>query len=72
MATMLDEYTTEKQSSLVRFLWTKELNTKDADKEMFSVYGGKSLSRKMFTTWSKNVANVSLMTKRLKRRCGSG
>jgi hypothetical protein len=36
---------------------------------MFPVYGGKCLSRKAVHNW---VTNVSLMTKRLKRRCGSG
>jgi hypothetical protein len=35
----------------------------------FPVYGGKCLSRKAVQNW---VANISLMTKRLKRRCGSG
>jgi hypothetical protein len=38
-------------------------------KVMFPVYGGKCLSRKAVHNW---VANVSLMTRRLKRMCGSG
>jgi hypothetical protein len=46
MATVLEEYTTEEQSSIVRFLWAKGLITKDIRKEMFPVYGRKCLSRK--------------------------
>jgi hypothetical protein len=41
MATVIEECTTEKQRSVVRYLWTKALNAKDIHKEMFSVYGGK-------------------------------
>jgi hypothetical protein len=51
------------------FLWAKGLNAKDIHKEMCPVYGGKCLSRKAVHSW---IANVSLITKRLKRRCGSG
>jgi hypothetical protein len=69
MVTMLKEHSTEEQCSVVRFLWAKGLNAKDIYKEMFSVYGVKCLSRKAVHNW---VANVSLMTKRLKRRRGSG
>jgi hypothetical protein len=68
MATVLEGYTSEEQRSVVRFLWAKGLNAKDIHKEMFSVYGGKCLSRKAVHNW---VANVSLM-KWLKRRCGIG
>jgi hypothetical protein len=39
------------------------------NKEMFSVYVRKCLLRKAVHNW---VANISLMTKRLKQRCGSG
>jgi hypothetical protein len=53
----------------VRFLWSKGLAAKDIHREIFTVYGGKCLSRKADHNW---VANVSVMTKRLKRRCGSG
>jgi hypothetical protein len=35
MATLLEEYTTEKQRSVARFLWAKELNAKDIHKEIF-------------------------------------
>jgi hypothetical protein len=38
-------------------------------KKMLPIHGGKCLSRKAVHIW---MANVSLMTKRLKRRCGSG
>jgi hypothetical protein len=69
MATALEECTTEEQRSVVVFLWAKGLNAKDIHKEMFPVYGGKCLSRKAVHNL---VTNVSLMTKRLKRRCGSG
>jgi hypothetical protein len=37
----------------VRFLWAKGLNAKDIHKEMFSVYGGKCLSRKAVHNWIK-------------------
>jgi hypothetical protein len=52
----------------VRFLWAKGLNAKDIHEEMFLVYGGKCLSRKAVHNWMEN---VPMMTKRLKRRCGS-
>jgi hypothetical protein len=66
MATMLQECTIEEQRSVVRFLWAKGLDTKDIHKEMFPVYGGKCLLCKVVHNW---MANVSLMMKRLKRRC---
>jgi hypothetical protein len=46
MVTVLKEYNTEEQHSVVLFLWAKGLNAKDIHKEMFPVYGGKCLSRK--------------------------
>jgi hypothetical protein len=39
---------------LVRFLWAKELNAKDIQKETFRVYGGKCLSRKTVSSWVEN------------------
>jgi hypothetical protein len=45
------------------FLWAKEPNAKDMHKEIFPVYGGKCLSCKAI---HNGVANVSLMTKKLK------
>jgi hypothetical protein len=41
MVTLLTDYTTDEQRSVVRFLWAKELSGKDIRKEMFPVYGGK-------------------------------
>jgi hypothetical protein len=35
----------------VLFLWAKELDAKDIHTEMFSVYGGKCLSRKAVRNW---------------------
>jgi hypothetical protein len=49
-------------------LWAKGFNAKDIHKELIPVYGGKCLSRKAVHNWA---ANVSLMTKKLKQRCGS-
>jgi hypothetical protein len=69
VATVREEYATEEQHSVVRFMYAEGLSAKDFHKEMFPVYGGKCLSRKGVHNW---VANVSLMTKRLKWRCGSG
>jgi hypothetical protein len=66
MTTVIEECANEKQSFVVCFLWTKGINAKDIHEEMFPVYGGKR-----FSTWSRKVADVSLMTKRLKRRCRS-
>jgi hypothetical protein len=46
MMTVLEEYTTKEQSSVVRLLSAKGLNAKDIHKDMFPVYGGKCLSPK--------------------------
>jgi hypothetical protein len=67
MVSRLEGCTTEEQRSVVRFCGQK-VNAKDIYKEMNPVYGGKILSCKAVHGW---VANVSLMTKGLKRRCGS-
>jgi hypothetical protein len=67
MAIVLEEYTTEEQRSVVRFVG-KRTQCKNIHKEMFPVYGGKCLSRKAVHSW---VARVSLMTKRLKHRRGN-
>jgi hypothetical protein len=48
------------------FFVGKKLNAKDIHKEISPVYGGKILPRLAFVT------NVSLITKRLRRKCGSG
>jgi hypothetical protein len=47
MATVLQEYTTKEQCSLVHFLWSRGLNAKDIHKEMFPVYDGKHLLHKV-------------------------
>jgi hypothetical protein len=69
MATMPGKCNTEEQRSVLRFLWAKGLSTEEIHEEMFPVYGGNCLSRKSI---HYRVANISLMTKRLKRRCGRG
>jgi hypothetical protein len=51
MATVLEECNTEEKCSGVRSLLAKGLNTKDIPKEMFPVYGGKSLSRIAVHNW---------------------
>jgi hypothetical protein len=63
MAIVLEEYITEERFYYA-FLWAKQLSAKDIHKEMFHVHGGKCLSPKAVHNW---VANVLLMTKRLKR-----
>jgi hypothetical protein len=51
--TVLEEYTTKEQRSVMCLLWTKGLNVKDIHKLMFSVYGGKCLSRKAAHNWAQ-------------------
>jgi hypothetical protein len=51
MATVREEYTTEEQRSVVRFLWAKGLNAKDNHKEIFPVYGRKCLLLKAVHRW---------------------
>jgi hypothetical protein len=51
MAIVLEKYTTEKQRSVVRFLWVKVLNAKNIHKEIFPVYGAKCLSHKAVYNW---------------------
>jgi hypothetical protein len=46
-----EEYTTEDQNSVVRFLWFKALNAKDIHKETFHVYCEKCLSGKAVHNW---------------------
>jgi hypothetical protein len=54
---VLEERTTEEQSSVVLLLWAKGLNTVDIHRKMFHAYSGKCLSRKAVHNW---VVNVSL------------
>jgi hypothetical protein len=46
MATVLEEYATEEQRSVVHLLWERGLSAKYIHKEFFPVYGGKCLTRK--------------------------
>jgi hypothetical protein len=66
MATMLEDYTTEEQRSLVRVLWTKGLIANDMHKEMIPVYGGRCDFYPFGPLKITFLANVSLMAKRLK------
>jgi hypothetical protein len=64
MATVLEEYTTEEHCSFMLFCGQKGL-----EHLLFTL--GSVCHVKRFTTGSRNVSNVSLMTKRLKQRRGS-
>jgi hypothetical protein len=84
MATLLEECITEEQSSAVCFCGQKGLNANDINKEMFSVYGGKCLSRKAVHNWvekfpegrskvaddARPVAEVAETTVKKTLRCG--
>jgi hypothetical protein len=65
MGTVLEERIIQEHRSVVRFLWAKGLNAMDIHKDIFPAYCGKCLSHKAVQTF---VANISLMTKRLKRK----
>jgi hypothetical protein len=69
MATVLEGVLPKSGVLFCVFLWVEGVNWKDIHKEMLPVYGVKCLLRKAVHSW---VENVSLMTKRLKRRCGNG
>jgi hypothetical protein len=56
--TVLQEYPTEEQNSIVRCLWAKGLNAKDIHKEMLSVYGGKCCRGKRLTTGSRHFSRT--------------
>jgi hypothetical protein len=51
MAAVLEVCDTKEQHYVVWFMWAKGLNTKDIHKEIFPVYGGKCLSRKVVHNW---------------------
>jgi transposase len=53
IATVLEEYKTEEQRSVVRLLWAKGLNAKNIHKKISPVYGGKCLSRKAVHNWTE-------------------
>jgi hypothetical protein len=60
------------QSSVVRFCAQKDSLQRIFIKKCFLFMVGSGFCIKRFTTGSRKVAIVSLMTKRLKRRCGNG
>jgi hypothetical protein len=51
MVTVLEGCTTKGQHSIVHFLWAKGLSAKDIHKEIFPIYGRKSLSCKTVRNW---------------------
>ena len=51
MAAPLSECTTLEQSSVVRFLWAKGMESKNIHKEMLPIYGEKCLSRQAVYNW---------------------
>jgi transposase len=53
MTTVLQACTIEEQHSVVRFLWSIGLNENDINKDIFSVYGEKFLSRKAVRNWAE-------------------
>jgi hypothetical protein len=72
MAIVLEEYTTEEQRSIVPFFVIKKVNKTIFIKKCFLFMLGSVYRLKRFTTGLRNVTNVSPMSKRLKRKCGSG
>jgi hypothetical protein len=51
MTTVLEDYITEVQSSVMRFLRAKGHNAKNFCKEIYPVYSGKCFSRKAIHNW---------------------
>jgi hypothetical protein len=71
MATVLEKHATEEQRSVL--VWAKGLSAKDIHKEIFSVYGGKFLSRKEFHNWVEKFSQGLFKSHRsCPARCGSG
>jgi hypothetical protein len=58
MATALEEYTTEEQRSVVLFCGRKD-SVERMFIKMFSVYGGKCLSRKAVHNWVEKFSEGS-------------
>jgi hypothetical protein len=67
MATVLEDYATEEQRSVVRFLCSKGLNARGIHKEMFLFTGGKCLSLKAVHNWVEKRSKFLTITKKLKR-----
>jgi transposase-like protein len=59
MATVLEEYTTDEQFSVVLFFFAKELNTLDIH-EMFPDFSGKYLLHKAVHNWVKKFSQGRL------------
>jgi hypothetical protein len=72
LATVLEVCTTKEQRSVVCFSGQKDSMQRIFINKCVPFMVGSVCRVKRFTTGSRNVANVSLMTKSLKRRCGSG
>jgi hypothetical protein len=72
MATVLEVCTTEDQSSVALFCGQKNSMKRIFTKKYFLFTFGSVCRVKRFTTGSRKVENISLMMKRLKRRCGIG
>jgi hypothetical protein len=72
MATVLEVFTTEEQRSVVWFFYGhKDSMQRILIKKCFLFTLGSVCRIKRFTAGSRNVAKVSLMTKKLKQSCGS-
>jgi lipid-A-disaccharide synthase-like uncharacterized protein len=72
MATVLEECILKSSVLLFVFLWQKDPMQRIVIKKCFLFTVGNVCHVKRFTTGSSNVADFSLMTKRLKQRCRSG
>jgi hypothetical protein len=71
MVIVFEEYTTEEQRSVVRFLWAKGLNAKDIPKKCFLFTVGSVFRVKRFTTVLRN-SFKDVRCQMMKRSCGSG
>jgi hypothetical protein len=71
MATVLEVYATEGQRC-ASFCGQKDSMQRLFIKKCFLFKVGSVCRVKRLITGQRNVVNVSLMTKKLKRRCGSG
>jgi hypothetical protein len=73
MATVLEAYTTEEQRSFVPFFYGQNDSMQRIFIKKYFLFTVGSICRvKPYTNGSRKVANVSLITKGMKRRCGSG
>jgi hypothetical protein len=72
MATVFEDFATDGQRSVVLFCVQKNSVQRLFTKKSF-LFRVISVSRlKRLTAGAKNIAKVSMMAKRLKRRCGNG